>query len=76
LYRSLGQEVSSDEIEKEFWRILSSPDESVNVEYGADLHTLETGSGFPTKSYKGKLTSNNQVCILIFYFYSKNKSKN
>lgn len=50
--------VTSDEIEKEFWKILSNPDEQVSVEYGADLHTLETGSGFPTKSYKGKLTTN------------------
>ena len=24
------------------------------------MHTLETGSGFPTRSYKGKLTSNNE----------------
>lgn len=48
-------EVSLEECEREFWRILASPDESVEVEYGADLHTLETGSGFPTKSNKGKL---------------------
>jgi histone demethylase JARID1 len=40
--------VSSDTCEQEFWRILSSPDDDLVVEYGADLHTLETGSGFPT----------------------------
>lgn len=52
---SLFQKVTSDEIEEEFWKILANPDEEVTVEYGADLHTLETGSGFPTRSYKGKL---------------------
>jgi histone demethylase JARID1 len=55
--------VGLDETEREFWRILSSPDESVSVEYGADLHTLEVGSGFPTKSYKGKLTPSEQEYI-------------
>jgi hypothetical protein len=55
--------ITSDEVESEFWKILSKPDEPVSVEYGADLHTLETGSGFPTKSNKGKLKENNQVKI-------------
>ncbi|RNA27606.1 lysine-specific demethylase 5A isoform X2, partial [Brachionus plicatilis] len=48
------QQVSLEECEREFWRILASPDQTVEVEYGADLHTLETGSGFPTKSNRGK----------------------
>lgn len=36
--------------EKEFWRLISSYDEqdAVTVEYGADLHTNDFGSGFPT----------------------------
>ncbi|XP_054741421.1 lysine-specific demethylase lid [Anastrepha obliqua] len=37
-------------VEREFWRIVSSIDEDVTVEYGADLHTMDHGSGFPTKS--------------------------
>uniref|UniRef100_A0A7R9CCT3 [histone H3]-trimethyl-L-lysine(4) demethylase n=1 Tax=Timema cristinae TaxID=61476 RepID=A0A7R9CCT3_TIMCR len=41
-------------VEKEFWRIVSSIDEDVTVEYGADLHTVEHGSGFPTKSKQYK----------------------
>ncbi|KAL0277355.1 UNVERIFIED_CONTAM: hypothetical protein PYX00_004677 [Menopon gallinae] len=41
--------VPSNLIEKEFWRIVSSIDEDVTVEYGADLHTMDHGSGFPTK---------------------------
>ena len=35
-------------MELEFWRNLSSPDDPIDVEYGADLNTLETGSGFPS----------------------------
>ena len=60
-FKNRTETITSDEIEKEFWRILASPNESVAVEYGADLHTLETGSGFPTYSYKGKLKSYDKV---------------
>lgn len=42
--------VPTDLVEREFWRITSSIDEDVTVEYGADLHTMEHGSGFPTKN--------------------------
>jgi histone demethylase JARID1 len=44
---SLLQLVTSSEVENEFWKILSSEHTSVSVMYGADLHTLEVGSGFP-----------------------------
>ncbi|TIB77211.1 hypothetical protein E3Q23_01435 [Wallemia mellicola] len=40
--------VSEDDIEKEFWRLVDSQDEIVETEYGADIHTTETGSAFPT----------------------------
>jgi hypothetical protein len=36
-------------VEKEFWRLVSSFDESVVVEYGADNPAGEVGSGFPTE---------------------------
>ena len=39
-------------VEKEYWRILENIDEDVMVEYGADLHTMDHGSGFPTMSSK------------------------
>ncbi|XP_030377901.1 lysine-specific demethylase lid isoform X2 [Scaptodrosophila lebanonensis] len=42
--------VATELVEREFWRIVSSIDEDVTVEYGADLHTMDHGSGFPTKS--------------------------
>ena len=37
-------------MEREFWRILGSTEEDVTVEYGADLHSSDNGSGFPTSS--------------------------
>jgi len=39
-------------VEKEYWRILENIDEDVMVEYGADLHSMDHGSGFPTTSSK------------------------
>ncbi|XP_074605334.1 lysine-specific demethylase 5-like isoform X2 [Brevipalpus obovatus] len=39
-------------VEREFWRLVSSMDDTVTVEYGADLHTNDFGSGFPTKKSK------------------------
>uniref|UniRef100_A0A182NNM3 [histone H3]-trimethyl-L-lysine(4) demethylase n=1 Tax=Anopheles dirus TaxID=7168 RepID=A0A182NNM3_9DIPT len=51
--------VPTELVEKEFWRIVSSIDEDVTVEYGADLHTMDHGSGFPTKA-SPYLTSSDQ----------------
>lgn len=45
-----GHLVPTSVAEKEFWRIISSVEEDVTVEYGADLHSMDHGSGFPTKS--------------------------
>jgi len=39
-------------VEREYWRILDNIDEDVMVEYGADLHTMDHGSGFPTHGSK------------------------
>lgn len=43
------RDVNTSTVEKEFWRIVGSIDEDVTVEYGADLHTIDHGSGFPTR---------------------------
>lgn len=40
--------VTEDDVEQEFWRLVSSIDETVEVEYGADIHCTTHGSGFPT----------------------------
>jgi len=39
-------------VEKEFWRLVNCIEEDVVVEYGADIHALEMGSGFPTENTK------------------------
>ncbi|CAF0835944.1 unnamed protein product [Brachionus calyciflorus] len=62
-FRKSLDEITPEECENEFWKILSNPDEVVEVEYGADLHTLETGSGFPTKSHKGKYKESHEPYI-------------
>ncbi|TLD31105.1 hypothetical protein PspLS_02479 [Pyricularia sp. CBS 133598] len=40
--------VTEDDVEREFWRLVSSIEETVEVEYGADIHCTTHGSGFPT----------------------------
>lgn len=35
-------------VEKEFWRLVNCIEEDVHVEYGADIHAMDFGSGFPT----------------------------
>ncbi|CAO1634840.1 unnamed protein product [Parajaminaea phylloscopi] len=40
--------VSEDDVEREFWRLVQSPDETVEVEYGADVHSTTHGSALPT----------------------------
>ena len=40
--------VTEDDVEREFWRLVESPSEEVEVEYGADIHSTTHGSGFPT----------------------------
>jgi histone demethylase JARID1 len=41
-------DVSEEEVELEFWRLTESLTETVEVEYGADIHSTTHGSGFPT----------------------------
>ena len=41
-----GHLVPTTDVEKEFWRVVSSIDEDVVVEYGADLHSMDHGSGW------------------------------
>ncbi|KPM05996.1 lysine-specific demethylase 5A-like protein [Sarcoptes scabiei] len=51
--------VSLSDLEKEFWRIVSTPFENVVcVEYGADLYTNDYGSGFPTQKNSSSLSDN------------------
>ncbi|KAJ7639289.1 jumonji superfamily protein [Roridomyces roridus] len=40
--------VSEYDLEKEFWRLVNTQDETVEVEYGADVHSTTHGSAMPT----------------------------
>ncbi|KAI9891254.1 MAG: hypothetical protein M1814_002944 [Vezdaea aestivalis] len=42
------REVNEQDVEGEFWRLVESLTETVEVEYGADIHSTTHGSGFPT----------------------------
>ncbi|GAB1303303.1 Lysine-specific demethylase 5D [Apodemus speciosus] len=48
--------VPTEVVEKEFWRLVSSIEEDVTVEYGADIHSKEFGSGFPVSNSKWNLS--------------------
>lgn len=60
--------VPTELVEKEFWRLVSSIEEDVTVEYGADIHSKEFGSGFPVNNGKRHLTDEEEVCIFFFPF--------
>jgi histone demethylase JARID1 len=45
---STDKNVSETEVENEFWRMVSNVQETVEVDYGADIHSTTHGSGFPT----------------------------
>ncbi|XP_078273179.1 lysine-specific demethylase 5A isoform X2 [Rhinoraja longicauda] len=47
--------VPTELVEKEFWRLVSSIEEDVIVEYGADITSKEFGSGFPLKENRRRL---------------------
>lgn len=55
--------IPTEMAEREYWRIVSSIDEDVTVEYGADLHTMDHGSGFPTKSSKNLMPADQEYAI-------------
>ncbi|KAJ8260346.1 hypothetical protein GJAV_G00179900 [Gymnothorax javanicus] len=48
--------VPTELVEREFWRLVSSIEEDVTVEYGADIHSKEFGSGFPVNNGKRQLS--------------------
>ncbi|XP_056665925.1 lysine-specific demethylase 5C-like [Monodelphis domestica] len=48
--------VPTELVEKEFWRLVNSIEEDVTVEYGADIHSKEFGSGFPINDNKRHLS--------------------
>lgn len=43
-----GKNIHEEDIEREFWRLVEDMNDTVEVEYGADIHSTTHGSGFPT----------------------------
>ncbi|KAG8920802.1 hypothetical protein FRC01_000584 [Tulasnella sp. 417] len=41
-------ELVEDDVEREFWRLVESPLENVEVEYGANIHSITHGSASPS----------------------------
>ncbi len=61
------QMVPTELVEKEFWRLVSSIEENVIVEYGADISSKDMGSGFPVRDGKRKLIGDEDVRRFISY---------
>lgn len=69
--------VPTETVEREFWRLIGSLEEDLSVEYGADIHVVNKGSGFPRlcDGEKRKLTREEEVitaCIFFVLFISSN----
>ncbi|RHZ07017.1 hypothetical protein DYB31_005524 [Aphanomyces astaci] len=46
---------SVQQLEAEYWRVVTNPDKKIQVEYGSDVDTGAMGSGFPTLTKVNKL---------------------
>lgn len=70
--------VPTELVEKEFWRLVSSIEEDVIVEYGADISSKEVGSGFPIRDGKRRLLGDEEVRRLLLsynvYFHKTSSS--
>lgn len=53
--------VPTELVEREFWRLVSSIEEDVTVEYGADIHSKDFGSGFPMNNGMKNLSQEEAV---------------
>uniref|UniRef100_A0A4W5NEW3 [histone H3]-trimethyl-L-lysine(4) demethylase n=1 Tax=Hucho hucho TaxID=62062 RepID=A0A4W5NEW3_9TELE len=52
--------VPTELVEKEFWRLVSTIEEDVTVEYGADIASKEFGSGFPIRNGRFKVSEKDE----------------
>ncbi|KAK2821365.1 hypothetical protein Q7C36_020708 [Tachysurus vachellii] len=52
--------VPTELVEKEFWRLVSTIEEDVTVEYGADIASKDFGSGFPVRNGNYKVLSDDE----------------
>lgn len=67
--------VPTELVEKEFWRLVSTIEEDVTVEYGADIASKEFGSGFPISNSHFEVSPDDEVpsifsiiwCLCFYY---------
>lgn len=59
--------VPTELVEKEFWRLVSTIEEDVTVEYGADIASKEFGSGFPIRGGRFQVSPEDEVQRLSSY---------
>lgn len=64
---SVCQMVPTELVEKEFWRLVSTIEEDVTVEYGADIASKEFGSGFPIRGGRFQVSPEDEVQRLSSY---------
>uniref|UniRef100_A0A8C5A2N5 [histone H3]-trimethyl-L-lysine(4) demethylase n=1 Tax=Gadus morhua TaxID=8049 RepID=A0A8C5A2N5_GADMO len=55
--------VPTELVEKEFWRLVSTIEEDVTVEYGADIASKEFGSGFPVKNGQVEVSGDDETYL-------------
>uniref|UniRef100_A0A8C7QUZ4 [histone H3]-trimethyl-L-lysine(4) demethylase n=1 Tax=Oncorhynchus mykiss TaxID=8022 RepID=A0A8C7QUZ4_ONCMY len=55
--------VPTELVEKEFWRLVSTIEEDVTVEYGADIASKEFGSGFPIRNGRFKVSEKDEMYL-------------
>lgn len=64
--------VTEEDVEKEFWRLVADLEETVEVEYGADIHCTTHGSGFPTaEKNPGNPYASDMFNLNVLPFYSE-----
>lgn len=67
--------VPTELVEKEFWRLVSSIEEDVIVEYGADISSKDVGSGFPVRDGKRRLLGDEEVSLCSFFPDNNSRSR-
>ncbi|XP_061075789.1 lysine (K)-specific demethylase 5Ba [Conger conger] len=55
--------VPTELVEKEFWRLVSTIEEDVTVEYGADIASRDFGSGFPIRNGRFKVAPEDEAYL-------------
>lgn len=68
-FRIVNSQISSTDLEKEYWRIAENAHKNVYVEY-CDLNTIEYKSGFPIKENLNQIPNVSFVFYLSFLNYN------